>query len=286
MDPMDPQIKPLLETLSRLLGKQIDLADPATPPGDAILIGQMPGAGRLALRSPSGSFTDPEREFLRELIALVLSSRHLRTASVSLDERVRMLEQENVELMMKNRDLAESSSRDALTGLYTRWFVMEKIEEEINRALRFGSPLSLLMVDLDHFKKVNDSFGHPIGDLVLQMVGHLLRDSCRIYDIPGRYGGEEFCLMLPETAMENTTIVAERIRRRVESTPVVCDNGISVRITTSIGIAGFESDRDEAILGASALVERADRALYLAKQRGRNRIESWSPAVVVSTMVH
>ncbi len=277
MSSSDPPVKGLLDALSELIGKRVEVTDAATPPGETVVVGQLPGAGRLAIRSMQDvPFTEPESSLVREVISLVLSGRTVRESSLALEERVRMLERERAELELRNQTLTDTSSRDSLTGLYTRRYVMQKIEEELNRALRFGSPLSLLMVDLDHFKQVNDSFGHPTGDLVLQMVGHLLRQNSRIYDIPGRYGGEEFCLMLPETRVNDTTVVAERIRKRVESSSVDCDNGVSVRITTSIGIAGFESDRDEAILGAGALIERADRALYAAKARGRNRIESWT----------
>ena len=121
----------------------------------------------------------------------------------------------NLDLSVKNRTLAEISARDSLTGLYNRWYVMEKIDSEMNRSLRHGSPVSVLMLDIDHFKRVNDAFGHTVGDQVLQSVGQVLRESCRVYDVPGRYGGEEFCVVLPETRIGNTTVVAERIRERL-----------------------------------------------------------------------
>ncbi len=92
---------------------------------------------------------------------------------------------------------------------------MEKIDSEMNRSLRRGCPVSLIRLDIDHFKRVNDSFGHSAGDRVLRSVGQVLRDSCRVYDIAGRYGGEEFCIVLPETRVGNTTAVAERIRERL-----------------------------------------------------------------------
>ena len=112
--------------------------------------------------------------------------------------------------------------RDTLTGLYNRWYVMEKIDSEMNRALRHGAPMSVLMLDLDHFKNVNDSFGHSVGDQVLKNVGQVLRESCRVYDVPGRYGGEEFCIVLPETRVGNThtvrnTFAAVSRRRRFRS---------------------------------------------------------------------
>jgi len=138
--------------------------------------------------------------------------------------------------------------------------------------------MSVLMLDLDYFKRVNDTWGHAAGDQVLQAVGKLLRDSCRVYDIPGRYGGEEFCIVLPETRLGNTTIVAERIRTRLEATSMDVGDA-NVTVTASIGIAGMDS-ADEGVLSPAALIERADRALYSAKHRGRNRIELWEQCLL------
>jgi diguanylate cyclase (GGDEF)-like protein len=195
----------------------------------------------------------------RELVAAVLDT--LRDS----DARYRDLEQ-------RFQVLSELSARDALTGLYNRWYVMEKIESEMNRSLRHGSPVAVLMIDIDHFKRVNDTWGHAAGDLVLKSVGQVLRDSCRIYDVPGRYGGEEFCVVLPETALGSSPAVAERIRTRVAAAMVPA-GGSAINVTASIGIAGIDDDTADAILTANALIDRADRALYVAKHRGRNRVE-------------
>ena len=190
-----------------------------------------------------------------------------------LEARVAQLQRENLELIMKNRVLAEVSARDALTGLYNRWYVMEKIESEMNRSLRHGSPVALLMLDIDHFKRINDSFGHAAGDQVLKSFGQVLRESCRVYDVPGRYGGEEFCIVLPETRVGSTTAVAERIRQRLASSRFDV-GGDRVAITASIGIAGM--DANDGLVSSAALIERADRALYSAKNHGRNRVEVWA----------
>ena len=199
-----------------------------------------------------------------------------------LEARVAQLQRENIDLIMKNRVLAEVSARDALTGLYNRWYVMEKIESEMNRSLRHGSPVALLMLDIDHFKRINASFGHAAGDQVLKSFGQVLRESCRVYDVPGRYGGEEFCIILPETRVGSTTAVAERIRQRLAASSL--DIGSDrVAITASIGIAGMEADGG--IVSSAALIERADRALYSAKNNGRNRVEVW-PSEWVSETNH
>ena len=216
-----------------------------------------------------------ERAIVRDLAELAQIAGAHDERVRELEARVTQLQRENVDLITKNRVLAEISARDALTGLYNRWYVMEKIDSEMNRSLRNGSPVALLMLDIDHFKRINDSFGHAAGDSVLKSFGQVLRDSCRVYDVPGRYGGEEFCIVLPETRLGNTTAVAERIRQRLAEHRF--DVGADrIAITASIGIAGMEALNDEGIVTASALVERADRALYSAKHRGRNRIEVWA----------
>ena len=215
---------------------------------------------------------DEERAVVRDVAELLRGgNEHAR----ELEARVAQLQRENIDLIMKNRVLAEVSARDALTGLYNRWYVMEKIESEMNRSLRHGSPVALLMLDIDHFKRINDSFGHAAGDQVLKSFGQVLRESCRVYDVPGRYGGEEFCIVLPETRIGSTTVVAERIRQRLADSRF--DVGADrVAITASIGIAGM--DADDSVVSSAALIDRADRALYSAKNHGRNRVEVWASA--------
>ncbi|HEY6843221.1 MAG TPA: GGDEF domain-containing protein [Thermoanaerobaculia bacterium] len=240
----------------------------------------------LVIRAADGRpFTDIEREFLREVFDLLRLAEQTDARMRAFEDRIGKLEGENLDLLMQNRALSEISARDALTGLYNRWYVMEKIDSEMNRALRHGSPMSVLMLDLDHFKTVNDSFGHTVGDEVLKTVGQVLRESCRVYDVPGRYGGEEFCIVLPETRIANTRHVAERIRSRLASTqlPVA---GTSITVTASIGVAGMDSVSDEGTVSAAALIDRADRALYSAKHHGRNRVELWLPEAPASPTDH
>lgn len=276
MRSIDPQVTRVLDATAKLLARRLALAADDVENGFSIASRMKPGVSRVGIRDLDGRiFSEEEREFLKEIADLMLNDLVASDEATALEQRLRMLEKENVELSMKNRALAEISSRDALTGLFNRWYVLEKIEAEMNRCLRHGSPMSLLMLDIDHFRQINEAHGHAAGDQVLQTVGRLLREGCRIYDIPGRYGGEEFCLLLPETTMERTMTVAERLRQRVEETHVAAGDSM-LRITASIGLAGLENVPDEAIFGATALVERADRAMGSAKNRGRNRVESWS----------
>ena len=283
---IDSQVSRLLEQLSTLIGKPLVL-DESDAAADFRVVGGLPnGPNRLSVRTENGvSFSAQERNVVQELVDLLLRDATMRGEFQALDQRLRLVERENLDLAMKNRALAEVSSRDALTGLYTRWYILDKIEAEMNRALRHGTPMSLLMIDIDHFKQINDTHGHQTGDQVLHQVGQVLRDSCRVYDMPGRYGGEEFCLMLPETKVENTMHVAERIRRRVAATPISVQGG-PVHVTTSIGVAGIENVPDEDVFNANSLIERADRALYTAKDRGRNRVETWSSMLSLQQRAH
>jgi len=225
------------------------------------------------------------RAIVREIASLVRFANDRDGRVRDLNERLANLETANLDLLMKNSALSEISARDSLTGLYNRWYVMEKIDSEMNRSVRHGCPVSLIMMDIDHFKRVNDSFGHSAGDRVLRSVGQVLRDSCRVYDVPGRYGGEEFCIVLPETKVGNTTVVAERIRERLEASRFDVGDD-SVVVTASIGIAGIESVEAEGSLSPAILIDRADQALYSAKHHGRNRVEMWNVAMHGAELTH
>ena len=235
---------------------------------------QIDDAAGTVRRVDGQPLNDAEGDLLGELLYLVGGVHENDVRATALEARVLKLEMANAELRATNKFLSDISARDPVTGLYNRWYVMEKIDSEINRAVRHGYPMSLLMLDLDHFEHINDSYGRIAGDDILKSVGQMLRDSCRIYDVAGRYGGEQFCIVLPETKVAGTTTVAERIRARLESTALVIGD-TDVRLTASIGIAGMDSFLEDGILSAAALVDRADRALGRAKDQGRNRVEFW-----------
>ena len=271
MNRMADRAERILRPLSALTDQQLTLVEnlPADDPSSIVT------ASGLGVRRADGQPLDPNaRQLVHQVFDLIRTAEESESKFRDLEHRVMAMQHENLELIMRNRVLAEVSARDTLTGLYNRWYVMEKIESEMNRTLRHGSPVSVLMMDIDHFKRVNDTYGHAVGDQVLRTIGQVLRDSCRVYDVPGRYGGEEFCIVLPETPVGNTCTVAERIRTRVEATAVAVD-GDSVAVTTSIGVAGVDGENGDTLMTATALIDRADRALYSAKHRGRNRIEMW-----------
>jgi two-component system, cell cycle response regulator len=170
------------------------------------------------------------------------------------------------ELALANTQLAQLAVTDGLTGLYNHRHFQERLGLEIERSVRSGLALSLLMIDVDHFKQYNDTHGHPAGDAVLREVARLLGDSRRANDIVARYGGEEFCVILVDTAKFVAAKVAERIRE-LAANHKHWDPTASA-ITLSIGVATAPDDG----VGAEALVSAADRALYAAKRAGRNRV--------------
>lgn len=278
MDSFESAAHRILVPLSELLQKPLTLTDSQSAEAGHAFAVRL-GMPRISIVAGDGRpFAETERRVIHEVFDVLRVAETSEARYRELEQKMLELQRENFDLVVKNRTLSEVSSRDSLTGLYNRWFVMEKIDSELNRALRHGSPVSLLMLDVDHFKRVNDTWGHSAGDQVLQGIGRLLRDSCRVYDVPGRYGGEEFCVVLPETRLGGTTVVAERIRRRLESTVLPCGEK-SIAVTASIGIAGMESSVEGDVLSPAGLVERADRALYRAKNLGRNRVETWDSTI-------
>jgi diguanylate cyclase (GGDEF)-like protein len=183
----------------------------------------------------------------------------------TIEQQSHALETSNLELQQANLELTRLSSTDALTQIYNRVKLDAVLSKEIARATRYQSEFSVILLDIDHFKKVNDTHGHLIGDAVLVRVAHILREHIRKSDTLGRWGGEEFLLVLPETDLDKACLLAEKLRQAIaaESFPVVGHK------TCSFGIAAY--DPTDTVAG---LVERADQALYEAKNAGRNRIQA------------
>lgn len=160
------------------------------------------------------------------------------------------------------------SMTDALTGAFNRRSIDERLPSEVERAHRYERPLSVMFVDLDHFKQINDSHGHPVGDAVLRHMAQTMRQSLRGgVDWMARYGGEEFLIVLPETELASAVAAAERLREHLALEPVVCGEGLNLRVTSSFGVTACRPDED-----SEALLARADALLYDAKLGGRNRV--------------
>ncbi len=160
----------------------------------------------------------------------------------------------------------ELAIKDGLTNIHNKRYLMESLEREIPRAARHQRPLSLILFDIDFFKKINDTFGHLAGDYVLKELASLVRQRLRPDDILGRYGGEEFCAVLPETPLVGAGAIAADLRRRVEENPFVFE-GERIVVTISVGAAELSPGQD-----ATAFIKAADEKLYEAKRTGRNRV--------------
>jgi diguanylate cyclase (GGDEF)-like protein len=164
-------------------------------------------------------------------------------------------------------ELQRMATTDALTGLWNRRHLLERLEAEAARSRRSGRPLCLAVLDVDHFKRVNDQHGHPAGDEVLRVLAAAIKDAVRTSDVVGRMGGEEFAVLMPETDRAQARIVCERLRKTVGCSPVRLPSGESLDVTLSTGVALMAGEE-----GSDRLISRADAALYAAKADGRNRV--------------
>jgi diguanylate cyclase (GGDEF)-like protein len=190
-------------------------------------------------------------------------------ARLNTGKRVLRLEKS---LKDANEEIRILSITDPLTGSYNRGYLMNRLPQEIKRAKRYSRALSIILCDIDHFKKVNDTYGHLVGDEVLKDFARCIRHTIR-HDVDwmARYGGEEFLIVLPETEVNGATAMAERLRGKL-SERVTETQDKEISITASFGVAGFAPDIPDEIISPEALIKKADKYLYQAKQDGRNRV--------------
>jgi len=187
----------------------------------------------------------------------------------------------------ENIRLFEMATRDRMTNLYVHHYFQNRLEEEIVRAIRYENPLAFLMFDIDHFKSVNDTYGHQAGDIVIHGTANLIRENLRKLDLPARYGGEEFAIILPETSWRKALPVAERIRHIIEETEFDIKREKPIRVTISGGICELEQILPEDFHSTTPaagtdndlkqkLIQATDSALYASKHSGRNQISTYS----------
>lgn len=191
----------------------------------------------------------------------------LRRLSLALQSEITRHTYTEGELIRRNQELLQLASIDTLTGLTNRRVIMQQAQSEIRRASRYQKDLAVLMLDIDHFKEINDRFGHAAGDRILAKFSSLLQQSIRDTDLAGRYGGEEFFILLPEIDIKTAISSAERIRMIIAAHTFTLVDGAHISITCSIGIAAYLPDQDD----LDKLLLRADQAMYQAKHQGRNR---------------
>jgi diguanylate cyclase (GGDEF)-like protein len=246
---MDNQMpgKSGMEWLAEIARKQLAPVVMLTGSGTEEIVAQAFQEGAVGYL-PKGSLS---REKLSNII------------DVALDKWTRLQQ-----AMADKEKLERLATFDSLTGLYNRRATLGKLRELINLANRYKEDFSLIMLDIDHFKTVNDRYGHLTGDGALEEIATLIRRNIRDTDIVVRYGGEEFIIILPKTTLASSWVVAERLRSIIEKAQMKDSAGNVFAITVSQGLAGWERGED-----ADSLISRADEALYKAKEKGRNRVQ-------------
>ncbi len=192
----------------------------------------------------------------------------LRDLAAGLEQTV----QERTATLRQQADMLEEMAiTDPLTRVYNRWHFFSLAEKEMEKTLRTRRPLSVILIDADHFKRINDTYGHPLGDQVLLRLTRIIQSNIRAMDIFARYGGEEFVLLMPETGAQAAVSTAERLRK-IASDVIRIENGPEVRFSISLGIACWDGKPDTNL---DTLISRADQALYESKRRGRNQSTCW-----------
>src|SRR6185295_11339220 len=218
-----------------------------------------------AVRDP-----DPDAPYLR-----TADGRHIRVHCLKLENNGRLLTYHDVSDLVRNAEQLEKlATTDAMTGLYNRGHFLSLARAEWSRFQRYCRPLSVLMIDIDHFKTINDRYGHAVGDEALISVANACRKGKRDTDIVGRLGGEEFAMLLPETGLSQARVVANRLVKSVAGHGLMA-HSVHFKVTVSIGFAAATLS----MAGFEALLHAADQALYQAKSAGRNRAVAWAPPI-------
>jgi len=208
-----------------------------------------------------------------EVLARIDTHLKIRNLQQELELKNAVLEAEILRREEAEKELTILAATDPLTKVFNRRHFFEFATRELSRANRTKVSFSIMMADIDHFKKVNDSYGHLIGDQVLIRFTEICQENLRHYDVLARYGGEEFVILLPETGIHEAIEIAERIRTKIEAAEMTF-GGHEFSITTSLGVANIE---DEGEVPLEIILDRADQALYQAKQNGRNKFIVWQP---------
>ena len=242
----------IFEMIKTITPKSVTMLTNEGKTGIFPLIEENKVLGCIVTKSTDGKLTSKELEYIQQLV----------------NQTATTINRANI-----YGEILKHATLDALTGFYNRRQLEERIKQEVSSAVRQKTPLCAIMTDIDHFKQVNDTYGHAVGDEVLRTVAKTIRAQLREYDIAGRYGGEEFAILLPFTRLEEAKMVAERLRSSVEKRIVDISRinaeaeTKSINVTISLGVYEFNPrDKD------GDLLKKADKALYTAKETGRNRV--------------
>jgi diguanylate cyclase (GGDEF)-like protein len=194
------------------------------------------------------------------------------TAFTEFDKEILDTLSTQAAVAIQNAELYKMAVSDGMTRLFIHRYFQERMAEEYSRAERYNSDVALIMFDLDHFKNLNDTYGHQAGDEVLKKAAQLIKTNCRTVDIPCRYGGEEFCVILPHTGAEEALVLGERIRANIEEQEILFQ-GTSIKVTVSGGIASFKAHNPGS---KEELIQMADHAMYISKETSRNLISIYT----------
>ena len=223
--------------------------------------------GGISVRFPISDVKDSIRKNNAFLIILFVA-----LALISAGVLYIFISKLSIRLTTALRRIKEMAIRDGLTGLYNRRYVMDWLERELYRCIRYQTPLTVLILDLDHFKAVNDTYGHQAGDEVLRSLSEMLMVNSRKADIVSRYGGEEFLMVLTNTAGSEALQTAQKIIELFRETTISIDGNREIQVTASIGLASLEPEANAESVSVNEIIKRADEKLYAAKSAGRNRV--------------
>lgn len=237
--------------------------------------GQALGVLMAMNKNDLSGFTQSDSEWLTVLASQATVSIQNNRLYQKLQEHAETLEEKvalrTAELAEANKELQFLAITDPLIKINNRRYFFENAQKEVARACRYKTELSILLFDIDHFKKVNDTYGHLAGDQVLQFIGKQLKDMLRNIDLYARYGGEEFVILLPETDQVEAMETAERVRQGFQEASIPTDNE-TIRVTISVGVASLMSEKSTTL---EKLLDQADTALYHSKENGRNKVTHW-----------
>lgn len=219
----------------------------------------------LIASAPCVAFNLTNNEMVEEIAYGVLGA-----GGVIGGLEARLLWRMVTDLKEAKKDLEYQATHDSLTGLHNRRFVMDQLHRELSQAMRYGFECSLVLIDLDYFKRVNDCHGHTAGDLVLKQISHELQKSVRTADVLGRWGGEEFIVLLPHTNVVDARLATQQWLKRIQEKPVILASGELLNISFSAGVAGLlAKDGENVMQHIEVLLEKVDHRLYEAKKCGR-----------------
>ena len=238
--------------------------------------------GILRIRPEGRSLNSHQHRLYSSLSQIIADHIDLLGQHSELKERYEKAGQEYEELVRDNERLRETAFEDTVTGLYRRSYLHEQLQLEISRAQRYGRKFAILLADVDHFKQINDKWGHQAGDVALKHLSRLMKQSSRTTDIVSRLGGDEFGLLLTDTDLQGGIEVATRVLKRCGTSPVRW-NDVSFHISVSIGLGAFEHDCLHDKIDSEVLLDHVDRALYRSKGDGRARLTIAPPLISSNT---